>query len=195
MNNKLEISILDLGNTSTINGHIMALQSTIDCAILADKLEYKRYWLGENYAKTVAWNYPVPLMSILGGYTNNIRIGAGGIIIKNHTPYKIVSDFSLLSTLFSNRIDLGIVGSSIDNYYESVLCAQNNNYKENISDLIEFIENDILKEKKMFNPYHENTSLSLKDNLWILGSGRYSIINASENNLSYCYSISIAQQN
>ncbi len=188
MNQKLELSLLDLGSTSDFKGHSKALQATIDCAILADELNFKRYWLGENYAKTTAWNYPVPLISILGGYTNNIRLGAGGIIIKHHKPFKLVSDFSLLSVLFPERIDLGIVGSSVDEFYIKALDV-NNDYKTSVTDLIELIEHDSINGLKSFNPYYDYTSGYLKNNFWILGSGEYSLGIAKNNQLNYCYSL------
>jgi luciferase family oxidoreductase group 1 len=40
--------------------------------------------------------------------TKTIRVGAGGIMLPNHSPYVIAEQFGTLETLFPGRIDLGL---------------------------------------------------------------------------------------
>lgn len=40
--------------------------------------------------------------------TSTIRVGAGGIMLPNHAPLVVAEQFGTLSTLFPNRIDLGL---------------------------------------------------------------------------------------
>ena len=49
----------------------------------------------------------VVIAHIAGG-TNAIRVGAGGIMLPNHSPLVIAEQFGTLATLFDGRIDLGL---------------------------------------------------------------------------------------
>ncbi|MCC2526224.1 LLM class flavin-dependent oxidoreductase [Bacillus halotolerans] len=41
-------------------------------------------------------------------HTKNIRVGSGGIMLPNHSPFKVVENFTLLEALHPGRIDLGL---------------------------------------------------------------------------------------
>ena len=49
----------------------------------------------------------VVIAHIAGG-TKTIRVGAGGIMLPNHSPMVIAEQFGTLATLFGDRIDLGL---------------------------------------------------------------------------------------
>jgi luciferase family oxidoreductase group 1 len=44
----------------------------------------------------------------IGNATSTIRIGSGGIMLPNHTPFQIAEQFGTLDALFPGRIDLGL---------------------------------------------------------------------------------------
>ena len=44
----------------------------------------------------------------LAGGTTTIRIGAGGIMLPNHSPLVIAEQFGTLESLYPGRIDLGL---------------------------------------------------------------------------------------
>jgi luciferase family oxidoreductase group 1 len=44
----------------------------------------------------------------VAGATNTIRVGAGGIMLPNHSPLIIAEQFGTLATLYPGRIDLGV---------------------------------------------------------------------------------------
>lgn len=50
--------------------------------------------------------------SVLIGYiasgTNKIRVGAGGVMLPNHSPLVIAEQFGTLASLYPDRIDLGL---------------------------------------------------------------------------------------
>ncbi len=43
-----------------------------------------------------------------GQHTKRIRIGSGGIMLPNHSPYIIAEQFGTLASLFPGRVDLGL---------------------------------------------------------------------------------------
>jgi luciferase family oxidoreductase group 1 len=44
----------------------------------------------------------------VAGGTSNIRVGAGGIMLPNHSPLVVAEQFGTLATLYPGRIDLGL---------------------------------------------------------------------------------------
>src|SRR5437763_5188553 len=48
------------------------------------------------------------LIGHVAGGTKTIRVGAGGIMLPNHSPLVIAEQFGTLAALFPGRIDLGL---------------------------------------------------------------------------------------
>lgn len=48
------------------------------------------------------------LISYLLGATNTIRVGAGGIMLPNHSPLIVAEQFGTLESMYPGRVDLGL---------------------------------------------------------------------------------------
>src|SRR6185437_16937670 len=48
------------------------------------------------------------VIGFLAGGTKTIRMGAGGIMLPNHSPLVIAEQFGTLASLYPGRIDLGL---------------------------------------------------------------------------------------
>src|SRR5699024_134718 len=48
------------------------------------------------------------LIGHVAGATQHIRVGAGGIMLPNHSPLMVAEQFGTLDTLYPDRIDLGL---------------------------------------------------------------------------------------
>ncbi len=106
---KITLSILDQSIVHKESNPRQAIQATIATARLADKLGYNRFWVSEHHNSTfIAGSAPEVLMVKLADETNRIRIGSGGIMLPNHSAFKVAENFRLLETLFPGRIDLGM---------------------------------------------------------------------------------------
>jgi luciferase family oxidoreductase group 1 len=100
----LDQSIVRKGGTAA-----QAIRETIETAKLGEELGYHRFWVSEHHnSEMIAGSAPELLMVKLGDETKKIRIGSGGIMLPNHSAYKVAENFRLLETLFPGRIDLGI---------------------------------------------------------------------------------------
>lgn len=105
----LQLSVLDQTPIRRGSSAVEALQESIQLARLADRLGYTRYWLSEHHnSTTLAMAAPEILIARLAGETNYIRFGSGGIMLPNHSAFKVAENFRLLEALYPNRIDLGI---------------------------------------------------------------------------------------
>ncbi len=86
-----------------------ALNNARDVAAHAEALGYKRIWIAEhhNMAGIASAATSIVIAHIAAG-TSTIRVGAGGIMLPNHSPYIIAEQFGTLERLFPGRIDLGL---------------------------------------------------------------------------------------
>jgi luciferase family oxidoreductase group 1 len=102
-------SILDLAHVVEGATPSDALRNSLDLARHAERLGYHRFWLAEHHnmvgiasaATSVAIGY-------VAGGTSKIRVGAGGIMLPNHSPLVIAEQFGTLASLYPGRIDLGL---------------------------------------------------------------------------------------
>src|SRR4051794_37937414 len=105
----IPLSVLDLAPITLGSTASDALRNSLDLARHAERLGYKRHWVAEHH------NMPgiaSAATSVVAGYlaagTSTIRIGAGGIMLPNHSPLVIAEQFGTLEALYPGRIDLGL---------------------------------------------------------------------------------------
>lgn len=105
----LKLSILDLATIYNAETPTQTLWNSMEAAQLADRLGYTRYWFAEHHnAGFQMSTSPDMLSAHAAALTKNIRIGSGGIMLPNHSPLKVVENFSILEGLHPGRIDLGM---------------------------------------------------------------------------------------
>ena len=105
----VQLSVLDLANIGEGFTPADALANARDLAQHAEAVGYHRYWLAEhhNLSGIASAATAVCICHVAGG-TSTIRVGAGGIMLPNHSPMVIAEQFGTLATLFPGRIDLGM---------------------------------------------------------------------------------------
>jgi len=102
-------SVLDLSLVPQGGDASQALRNTLDLARHAESWGYTRYWLAEHHnAPSIASAATSILIGYVAGGTSTIRVGAGGIMLPNHSPLVIAEQFGTLATLYPGRIDLGV---------------------------------------------------------------------------------------
>src|SRR6188474_674624 len=105
----IPFSILDLSPIVEGGDASRALQNTIDLARHAESWGYHRYWLAEHHnIASVASAATAVVIGAVAGATNTMRVGAGGIMLPNHSPLVIAEQFGTLESLFPGRIDLAL---------------------------------------------------------------------------------------
>ncbi|WP_394730375.1 LLM class flavin-dependent oxidoreductase [Altererythrobacter sp. GH1-8] len=103
------LSVLDLVPVREGGSVAEALQATTALAQAAETHGYKRFWVAEHHAmEGIAGGATSVVLSHIGSATSSIRIGSGGIMLPNHTPFQIAEQFGTLDALFPGRIDLGL---------------------------------------------------------------------------------------
>jgi len=103
------LSVLDLAFVPTGSSPAAALRNTLDLARHAERWGYTRYWLAEHHNMIgIASAATSIVIAHVAGGTKTIRVGAGGIMLPNHSPLVIAEQFGTLESLFPGRIDLGL---------------------------------------------------------------------------------------
>jgi luciferase family oxidoreductase group 1 len=102
-------SLLDLSPIPQGASPSQALANTLDLARHAEGWGYTRYWLAEHHNMPgIASAATSVVIGHVAQGTKTIRIGAGGIMLPNHSPLVIAEQFGTLDALFPGRIDLGV---------------------------------------------------------------------------------------
>jgi len=105
----IPFSILDLSPINEGSDAAQSFRNTLDLARHAERLGYRRFWLAEHHGMPgIASAATAVLIGHVAGGTSTIRVGAGGIMLPNHSPLVIAEQFGTLESLYPGRIDLGL---------------------------------------------------------------------------------------
>jgi luciferase family oxidoreductase group 1 len=103
------LSVLDLAPVSEGSTPALALQNTLKLAQHAERLGCIRYWVAEHHNMVgIASAATSVVIGFIAANTQTMRVGAGGIMLPNHSPLVIAEQFGTLASLYPNRIDLGL---------------------------------------------------------------------------------------
>ncbi|MGO8854093.1 MAG: LLM class flavin-dependent oxidoreductase [Steroidobacteraceae bacterium] len=107
--NAIPFSVLDLSPITQDGDAGRSLRNTLDLARHAERWGYRRYWLAEHHSMPgIASAATSVVICHVASGTSTIRVGAGGIMLPNHSPLVIAEQFGTLDALFPGRIDLGL---------------------------------------------------------------------------------------
>jgi luciferase family oxidoreductase group 1 len=105
----IPFSVLDLCPITRGSDAGQSLRNTLDLARHTEALGYLRYWLAEHHSMPgIASAATSVVIGHVASGTSRIRVGAGGIMLPNHSPLVIAEQFGTLEALFPGRIDLGL---------------------------------------------------------------------------------------
>ena len=105
----VDLAVLDLAPVSEGKTPADAFRSARDLARHVERLGYKRYWVAEHHNMVgIASAATSVVIGYIAGSTEKIRVGAGGVMLPNHSPLIIAEQFGTLESLYPGRIDLGL---------------------------------------------------------------------------------------
>ena len=103
------LSILDLAAVAKGESIAASFAGSVRLAQSAERAGYKRVWYAEHHnISSIASSATAVLIAHIAANTGRIRVGAGGIMLPNHSPLQIAEQFGTLETLHPGRIDLGL---------------------------------------------------------------------------------------
>lgn len=167
------LSILDLAFVPQGATPADALRHSLDLAQHAEKWGYHRYWLAEHHNMVgIASAATAVVIGHVAGGTRTIRVGAGGIMLPNHSPLVIAEQFGTLESLYPGRIDLGL-GRAPGTDQRTVLALRRD---PNGADTF---PQDVVELQAYFAPVEKGQAVQavpgggLRVPIWILGSSLF----------------------
>lgn len=184
------LSLLDTVPVGPSVGLADALNSSLSLAHLAAGLGFHRIWIAEHHANDESGcGTPAVLISRLASVVGGIRVGAGGVMLPNHSPLLVAEEFRMLEALFPNRIDLGIGrAKAIDDDFLPALRradARDPAFMSQIGELHGFL-------RGRFSSSHQFGALRMPSvrslpTVFLLGSGEASAIVAGSLGLPFAF--------
>ena len=105
----MKFSVLDSAPVRVDGTGAEALTESLERAQQLDQIGCHRLWFTEHHlAPDVASTSPLTMVGQVAARTTNLRLGAGGVMIRNHPPLVVAEQAATLSLLYPDRIDLGI---------------------------------------------------------------------------------------
>jgi luciferase family oxidoreductase group 1 len=103
------ISVLDLAPIAPGETAADSFAASVALAQQAEKSGYRRVWYAEHHnMPSIASSATAVLIAHVASQTSTIRLGAGGVMLPNHSPLVIAEQFGTLEALHPGRIDLGL---------------------------------------------------------------------------------------
>jgi luciferase family oxidoreductase group 1 len=187
----LRLSVLDQSPIPEGSTAGNALRNTLDLARLTDDLGYHRYWLAEHHGTPgLACASPEVMIAPVAAATSRIRVGTGGIMLPHYSPLKVAETFSMLSSLFPGRIDLG-VGRAPGTSASVAHALQRDrrqpapdDFREQLEELLGYFAH----RKQPVGPFRQIPALHFESpEPWLLGSSPQSAVWAAELGLPYVF--------
>jgi luciferase family oxidoreductase group 1 len=105
----IALSVLDQSPMREGGTAAEALRETVELAVIAEGLGYRRYWLAEHHSATsFAGTSPELVIPQAAVRTQTIRLGSGGVLLHNTSALRVAERFRVLEAFHPGRIDLGI---------------------------------------------------------------------------------------
>jgi len=105
----IPFSVLDLCPITEGGTAAQSFHNSRELAQHAERLGYRRFWLAEHHGMPgIASAATSVVIGHVAAGTKTIRVGAGGVMLPNHSPLVIAEQFGTLESLFPGRIDLGL---------------------------------------------------------------------------------------
>jgi luciferase family oxidoreductase group 1 len=187
------LSVLDLSPVSSDSNGAQALHNTLELARLTDRLGYERYWLAELHnLPSVASSAPEVMIGHVASETSRIRVGAGGIMLPNHAPLRVVETFRVLESLHPGRVDLGIGRApGTDPVTATVLRRSRDgegadDFPQQFSELLAFSGDGFPEGHPLRSVIAMPSDVGLPP-IWLLGSSGYSASAAGQIDLGYAF--------
>ncbi len=187
-----KFSVLDLVPVREGGSVGEALAASTALAVKADELGCNRFWVAEHHAmEGIAGGATSVVLAHIGNATSRIRIGSGGIMLPNHTPFQIAEQFGTLDALFPGRIDLGLgrapgAGPELQRALRKNLQQASEYFPQDVIELRALLTGDVELPVKATPGHGSNVEF------WMLGSSLFGAQLAAKLGMPYAFAAHFA---
>ncbi|MDO9197646.1 LLM class flavin-dependent oxidoreductase [Rhodoferax sp.] len=190
----IPFSVLDLSPIVQGSDAAQSFRNSLDLAQHAERWGYQRYWLAEHHGMPgIASAATSVLIGHVAGGTSTIRVGAGGVMLPNHSPLVIAEQFGTLESLYPGRIDLGLGRAPGSDQITARALRRNlaSDADEFPRDVVELMDYFAAESR---NPVRAVPGQGLNVPIWILGSSLFGAELAAMLGLPYAFASHFAPQ-
>lgn len=187
MPSPVPLSVLDLAPIPLGLTAGDALRHSLELARHVERLGYRRHWVAEHHNMPgIASAATAVVVGHLAAGTSTIRVGAGGIMLPNHSPLVIAEQFGTLEALYPGRIDLGLGRAPGTDQLTARALRRDPTHADEFP-------RDVQDLQFLFGPAHPGQAIQavpgagLEVPLWILGSSTYGARLAAHLGLPYAF--------
>jgi luciferase family oxidoreductase group 1 len=190
----IPLSILDLAPITEGGDAAQSFRNSLDLAQHGERWGYQRFWLAEHHGMPgIASAATAVLIAHVAGGTSRIRVGAGGIMLPNHSPLVIAEQFGTLESLFPGRIDLGLGRAPGSDHVTARALRRNlasdaDEFPQDVVELMDYFADSPRRQVRAV------PGAGLKVPLWILGSSLFGAQLAAALGLPYAFASHFAPQ-
>jgi len=167
------LSILDLVPVVEGSSPREALQRSQELIQDAERLGYTRYWVAEHHNMVgIASAATSVVIGHLASATSKIRVGAGGIMLPNHSPLQIAEQFGTLEALYPGRIDLGLGRAPGTDPIATLAMRKDPRASDRFPEDVQELQ-ELFKPAKPGQKIQAVPGAGLRVPLWILGSSLF----------------------
>jgi len=183
----IPFSILDLAPIAAGSTAAESFRNSVDLAQHGERWGFRRFWLAEHHGMPgIASAATAVLIGHVAGHTKAIRVGAGGIMLPNHSPLVIAEQFGTLESLYPGRIDLGLGRAPGSDQLTARalrrnLASSSEEFPRDVLELIDYLSEDPQQSVRAV----PGTGLCVP--IWILGSSQYGAQVAAALGLPYAF--------
>jgi luciferase family oxidoreductase group 1 len=194
MPSMIPFSILDLAPITEGSSAAESFQNSLELAQHGERWGYNRFWLAEHHGMPgIASAATAVLMSHVANGTSRIRIGAGGIMLPNHSPLVIAEQFGTLESLFPGRIDLGLGRAPGSDHTTARALRRNlasdaDEFPQDVVELMDYFAGSPRRQVRAV------PGAGLNVPVWILGSSLFGAQLAAALGLPYAFASHFAPQ-
>lgn len=180
----MKASVLNLVPLREGQTYKEAYEDMIALAKAVESYGYERYWIAEHHnMKNIGSSATQLLIQHTLANTSTLRVGSGGVMLPNHSPYLVAEQYATIATLYPNRLDLGLGRApGTDQNTARALRRTNNLYTDFASEIAEL--------KGYFddtNAVHAYPAAGMNIPFYILGSSTDSAYLAAALGLPYSF--------
>ncbi|KRA20457.1 MULTISPECIES: LLM class flavin-dependent oxidoreductase [unclassified Lysobacter] len=183
----IPFSVLDLAPVTEGSDAAQAFAHSLELAQHAERLGYRRYWLAEHHNMPgIASAATAVLIGHIAGGTSTIRVGAGGIMLPNHSPLQVAEQFGTLASLYPDRIDLGLgrapgtdqaTARALRRYFDGA-----DSFPQDVAELLQYFE-----PVRPGQAVRAVPGAGLRVPVWLLGSSLFGAQLAAQLGLPYAF--------
>ena len=187
-----QFSVLDLVPVRQGSNVAEALADATRLAQVAEQIGCKRFWVAEHHTmEGIAGGATSVVLAHIGNATSTIRIGSGGIMLPNHTPFQIAEQFGTLDALFPGRIDLGLgrapgAGPELQRALRKDLHKASEYFPQDVVELRALLTGDLDL------PITATPGLGSNVEFWMLGSSLFGAQLAAKLGMPYAFAAHFA---